>query len=322
MPPVPPPAPPPSPLTIVDAPPADLEAFADAVRQAFGQDRPELAPGHFAWKHRAGTPPPRLVSLVDGKRIVGSAAIVHRSLRQGGALLQAGELVDLFLVPEHRGFAAARRLYAALDRRLRDAPATQAIYALPNPRSKSLNARFLKLADTLTLIPRLGIGSPVAGRHTVRSRTLNAPADDDDLAAVAQWLEGVDGIAWTADALRERLSSPAFDYALHRSQTGLLVSSPRRVRGLPVVLVCAVFVAPGAPLPRPDLRALLGAACRHHRRPLFVYVGLNRALAALPGHPLPAFAGGRAKTVQTRLAQDDRSPLRFDRFEALDCDLG
>ncbi|WP_349357946.1 hypothetical protein [Stappia sp.] len=322
MPPAPPPAPPPPPLTIVDTCPADPGAFADAARRAFGRDRPELAPGHFAWKHRVGMPPPRLVSLMDGDRIVGSAAIVHRRLRQGDALLQAGELVDLFLVPEHRGFAAVRRLYAALDRRLRDAPASRAIYALPNPNSKPLNARFLKLADTLSLTPRLGIGSPVAGRHTVRSRTLHDPAADEDLAAVARWLEGVDGIAWTADALRDRLSSPAFGYALHRSDTGLLVSSPRRERGLPVVLVCAVFVAPGAPLPRADLRALLGAACRHHRRPLFVYVGLNRALAALPGHPLPGFAGGRAKTVQTRLAQDDRNPLRFDRFEALDCDLG
>lgn len=94
------------------------------------------------------------------------------------------------------------------------------------------------------------------------------------------------GIArtWTEATLRWRLASPGARYALHRSRDALAVSTVDRQGRIPVAVLLKVFAA--APLDGRARRAIVRAACRFHRAPLALHVGLNE-MARFKGLPLP-----------------------------------
>jgi GNAT superfamily N-acetyltransferase len=94
------------------------------------------------------------------------------------------------------------------------------------------------------------------------------------------------GIAtiWTPERLSWRLAAPGARYALHRSSRALAVSTLARRHGIPVAVLTAVFAA--SSLDAVGTRALVRAACRFHRAPAALHVGLNDRLA-LQGIALP-----------------------------------
>jgi GNAT superfamily N-acetyltransferase len=90
--------------------------------------------------------------------------------------------------------------------------------------------------------------------------------------------------AWTEEALRWRLSSPGARYALHRSDDALAVTHADRHGGLRVAVLLKVFAT--APLRPAARRAIVRAACRFHRAPVALHVGLNDHVR-FRGVPLP-----------------------------------
>jgi GNAT superfamily N-acetyltransferase len=90
--------------------------------------------------------------------------------------------------------------------------------------------------------------------------------------------------AWTPETLRWRLAAPGSRYALHRSEHAFAVSTADRSKGVPVAMMLKVF-APER-LGRAERGALVTAACRFHRAPLSLHVGINE-IAGLRGPALP-----------------------------------
>ena len=128
------------------------------------------------------------------------------------------------------------------------------------------------------------------------------------------------GLLWTPDRLWARLAKPGAGYALHAGPHLLLVSAPRSDRRASHTLLCAFLARPGSAPRRRDVAAAVSAACRLHRRPLFVYAGINDALP-LPGVLLPARLRPSPMILQLRDFDPAAAPLAPSRFEPLDFDF-
>jgi hypothetical protein len=57
------------------------------------------------------------------------------------------------------------------------------------------------------------------------------------------------------------------------------------------------------------------------RRPLFVCAGLNNALAAMPGLPIPQRLRPSLMLMQLRDFAPEESKVAFDRYELIDFDF-
>jgi GNAT superfamily N-acetyltransferase len=123
--------------------------------------------------------------------------------------------------------------------------------------------------------------------------------------------------AWTTARLRWRLGSPGSRYALHRSEQALAVTTADQRHGVPVAILLAVFTM--SRLSAAMTRALVRAACRFHRAPLALHVGLNDQVD-FHGVPLPK----RLRESPLNLIYRDLSgaarPGPVVRFELLDFD--
>lgn len=125
------------------------------------------------------------------------------------------------------------------------------------------------------------------------------------------------GRAWTVESLRWRLRAPGSRFALHRGDGVLMVTACDARRGVNVAVIAKVFAA--RPLGAGEARALVRAACRTHRAPVALHIGVNDRVTftglALPERlrPSPLNLIYRALDGQPRTAG-------VVRFEALDFD--
>jgi Acetyltransferase (GNAT) domain len=78
---------------------------------------------------------------------------------------------------------------------------------------------------------------------------------------------------WTPETLRWRLARPGARYALHRTDDLLAVSCEDSRHGVRVAILLKVFAT--SRISDRSRRALVRAACRFHRAPIALHVGLN-----------------------------------------------
>jgi GNAT superfamily N-acetyltransferase len=122
---------------------------------------------------------------------------------------------------------------------------------------------------------------------------------------------------WTPRTLRWRLADPTARYALHLSPDALVVSARDARHGVGVAMLLKVFAPTG--VSAAGARALVRAACRFHRAPLALYVGINER-AGLRGAKLPQrFRESPLNLIYRRLDGARPSPS-FASFEFLDFD--
>ena len=191
---------------------------------------------------------------------------VHERARGGGAFVAlASEAIEL----------ARRR-------------GVQAVVGVANANSTPGFVRRLDFT-LLTSLPA-SVMLPMPGpRRAVRSAWVDASAfGRDGLAADAQPLLAApargEARLWTPQTLRWRLARPGARYALHRSDELLAVSCLDSRHGVRVAILLKVFA--GARLTDAATRALVRAACRFHRAPLALHVGLNDLVElSRPGAP-------------------------------------
>jgi len=163
---------------------------------------------------------------------------------------------------------------------------------------------------------------PVPGAPAgIRSEQLREGVSERGLDADIESLLGVprhgEARRWTAETLRWRLRRPGASYAIHRGGNLLAVSCHERRSGLRVAIVLKVFAA--APLSARDTRALVRAACRHHRAPVALHVGLND-LVDFHGVALPQrLRASPLNLIYRSLLTPPRDPS-ITRFEFLDFD--
>ncbi len=176
--------------------------------------------------------------------------------------------------------------------------------------------------ELLTPLPASVMLPTPGSRRGIRSGWADTSAfAGDGLAADSEPLLAapVTGEArrWTPETLRWRLAKPGARYALHRADDLLAVSCQDSRHGIGVAILLKVFapsrVSAGTP------RALVRAACRFHRAPITLHVGLND-LVDFRGMALPERLRESPLNLIYRSLQAQPPPASLIRFELLDFD--
>jgi len=160
---------------------------------------------------------------------------------------------------------------------------------------------------------RRGVRSTCAGESAFAPGGVAADGLDALLAPPARGLAR----AWTAETLRWRLASPGSRYALHRSEHALAVTTVDRSNRVPVAVLLKVFAT--APPGAGERRAIVRAACRVHRAPLAVHVGLND-MVTFDGLALPKRLRSSPLNLIVRRLDEAAPTDTVARFEFLDFD--
>ena len=286
----------------------------------------EAAPGTFRadrlrWLYETafgdGT---TVLALKAGDAKVGHIALVHQTLSVAGRQERAIALVDLFILKAFRSRAAMGGLYGAVEAFCRE-QGIRFILAVPNVKAAGVNTRCLKLAEVAPLEIRVGLGGVPRFWNHVESHSVAGLDPARGAAILARYCGAPgDGLLWTGERLWARLQKPGADYALHAGARVLAISAPRRQGRMAHTMICALLARPGTAPGRGDVAAAVSAACRLHRRPVFVYTGLNAAVPR-PGMDLPRRFRPSPMVLQARDLAPGGDPLAVARFEALDFDF-
>ncbi len=298
----------------------DFVETARLATEGFGMPGVSFQPARLEWLYdTAFSEGTTVLSLYAEDKKVGQVALVRQRVRTGGTAAMAIALMDLFILKPYRSRAAIAGLYGAVERLCQEG-GPRFILAVPNGNAAGVNAKFLALERFLTLDIRAGVALPLAGR-TIASADARQLGPAEAEVLFARFLpDRSSGLAWTAAGLWQRLQDPSHGFAVHATESLLLISAQRVLRRVPHTLLCAFFARPGASVSRTDVNAVTAAACLLQRRPFFVYVGLNGAVP-LPGWSLPERLRPSPMVVQLRDFQAGPTPVTFDRFESLDFDF-
>jgi len=310
-------------ITVSEENAVDFESTAHIATEAFGSKDVTFSPPRMKWLYERGFGQGSAVvaAFDDGKK-VGQIVLLHQRVYLDGQPVVATQLIDLFILQAYRSPTLVRRIYKEVER-LCEAKDIRVILALPNAISAPLNARLVKLRPFLLLPVRVGIslGWPRSERLQF-SGPIKALSKDEAIERLSDFATppGENGLYWDAATLFERISDPTYDYGIHASPDLLLISSPRKTRGLNHVLLCGFFARSGATVASGDIRILIRAACYLWKHRVFVYAGLNESLPHLPGFALPAKLRPPI-LVQLRDTVSAESAPRFDRFQLTDSDF-
>ncbi|HVX76639.1 MAG TPA: GNAT family N-acetyltransferase [Bradyrhizobium sp.] len=309
-------------LTAECEPRVDYAATAEMMTLAFAVEEP-IAPERLEWLYdRSFSSGTTVIALRDGPRKVGQIALVRQTLQQTGERETAAQLVDLFIIPGYRGRQSLKLLYDEVERQFIEQKIRFAV-GMPNAKALSVNAHFFHLQPYLTLPFSMGIS--LARPASVEGLSFRFNPDDRNrlLPLLAQF-GGTDidnGLVWNEIMLFDRLSRPANQYGIHVFGNLLLISSPRRSRGIDHTLLCGFLVRPGHRASQTELDEAVRAACRMWGYRLFVYVGVNNKLPRPPGLVLPQRVRPSPMLVQLRDFRPDKAPMQLDRYELIDFDF-
>jgi len=300
-------------------PAPDIEATAALARRAFGHAGEALEAARFRWTYEAGFDGAVVLAATDAGEKIGQGAFVFQQVQVAGERLRAAQFVDLFVDPARRAGGTVRGIYSGLVQQA-EQQHVGLIFATPNPAARDINRKLMGLADRATISFRIGVVLPFRDAHV---RSFDCETLAERIGDIEPYCAPIPGtrFLWPAASLVRRLTGHPYNrYSLHLTPEAMLVASPRTIRGLPVVLAAAILPAGDRRLTAGQAHALLRAAAAFHRRPVFVYAGLNSALAAPPGIAVPE----RVKPpilVQGRLLAEHQGPIVFDRCELLDFDF-
>jgi Acetyltransferase (GNAT) domain len=297
----------------------DYQMTADLMSLAFGSGS-AIQPAYLRWLYERGfSCGTTVVVLRSEKKKVGQIALVRQLIQLNGRRELAAQLFDLFIIPGYRGRQSLRTLYDEVERQF-NAQEIRFGVGMPNAKAQGVNAHFFNLQPLMTLPFCMGISLSrprdcLSLKVDVCDRTRLLP-----LLAEFRSDAGDNGLIWDETRLLDRMSRPDVTYAIHIVGNLLLISSPRRARGLDHTLLCGFFTKPGHRASQSELNDVVGAACRMWDRRVFAYVGINSRLPRLPGIVMPRRIRPSPMMIQLRDFRPDRVPLRFDRYELIDFD--
>lgn len=302
-------------------PDIDYVATAQMMTLAFAIAEP-TPPERLEWLYnRSFSSGTTVIALRDGQRKVGQIAMVRQTLQLNGERETAAQLVDLFIIPGYRGKQSLRLLYDEVGREFVEQKIRFAI-GMPNAKALGVNAHFFQLQPYLTL--PFSVGTSLSRRASSGGLSFQFdPLDRNHLLPLLAEFGTTDtdnGLVWDEIRLFDRLSRPAKKYGIHVFGNLLLISSPRRSRGIDHTLLCGFLVRSGHRASRAERDSAVRAACLMWGHRLFVYVGINDKLPGLPGMVLPQQIRPSPMLVQLRDFRPDKAALRLDRYELIDFD--
>lgn len=309
-------------LRVLEEPDVDFDETARLAAEGFGKPPGSFSAEKMRWLYsRAFSHGTTVLALRDeSDRKVGQIALVHQAIRLGAGKARAVALVDLFILKAFRSREAIGALYGEVER-FCETQGIRFILGVPNESGARVNIRYLKMSPFLTFDLRAGVANPFNLRRNLVSADAARMGREELMALFSRFLPAAgDGLDWTPAGLCARLSDGSTRFGVHATETLLLISSPRVTRRVPHVLLCGFLARPGATVRPRDVGALVSAACALHRRPVYVYAGVNRAVP-MPGWPLPARLRPSPLVLQIRDFAKDEGPASFDRFDTLDFDF-
>jgi len=265
-----------------------IEATATLLREVFPAATRISEVAYLRWLYEQSPFGPAIeANRDDALGRAGHYAIVPIDLIENGQPQQAALSLNTAVHERARGEGLFVGLATATYEQAR-AAGIEAVIGVGNANSTPGLERRLGF-EVVTPLPTTML-APTPGRTTaVDSAWASAAAfEPGGVAADVERLlqPPATGIAraWTPETLRWRLASPGSRYALHRADDALVVTELDRRWGMPVAVVLKIFAA--APFDKPTSRALVRAACRFHRAPFALHVGLDD-MVELRGLPLP-----------------------------------
>jgi uncharacterized membrane protein YphA (DoxX/SURF4 family) len=310
-------------VTVREETTVDFESTARIATEAFGSKDVKFSPERMKWLYERGFGQgSALVGAFDGDKKIGQIVLLHQNLYLDSQPVTATQLIDLFVLQAHRSPMLLRQLYKEVER-LCKAKNIRIVLTLPNAKSAPLNERLMKLRPFLRLRLRMGASLWWFGTSHIRysGRLDTLPASE-----AIKLLSGFatppteNGVGWDAESLSARIGDPTCDYAVHATANLLLVSSARTTLGAGYVLLCGFFARAQTTIASREVTALIRAACRFWKKPVFVYAGINNSLPRPPGFALPTRLR-RPILLQLRDFASSDAALRFDRFQLIDSDF-
>lgn len=303
--------------------PVDYGETANVANEAFAEPG-KFNPSTIQWLYeKCFSLGATVISLRANGEKVGQFVIIRQKIAHDGQIIDAAQLVDLFVLPQFRSRRSMTALYRAVEQRC-ISEGIRYIIGMPNQKAISANEYFIGLKPFLWLDIRAGLTIPHVSRKVQFSGEYSAGNDSELTPRLTPYMPPIseDGIVWTAASLISRLSRPDYRYGIHATDNLLLISSPRQRKGIPYTLLCAFFPKLGVKPSQTDIRAVTSAACATWRRPLFVFPGIHQAIVGGPGLRLPQWL--RPSTMLVQMREFDRDPpaFAFDRYQSLDFDFG
>ena len=285
--------------------------------QAFGRIGPELSSERFSWAYKSGYDRVTIISaFTDGIKI-GQLVSFSKTLCLAGRSVQAAELVDLFVSPEFRGMKVAGKLYKTMrDMLERDGIAV--LYTYANQRASYLNRRHLGLEESTQLPAYIGLHLNL--RSSKQSDVTICETVDEIAAACTARTNAAsqNGVTVTAEQLARRISSPIHKYVSAHCGDVAIIGSPRVVKSVPLLLICATFTTLDRPPDNKTVRMLTSALCGASDREIFLYAGWNDAFNFEHGFRVPGSLFQGRLVIQSNFLDSRRND--FGRFELIDID--
>lgn len=293
---------------------------ASLAQQAFQKDGPELSAQRFLWSYRQGYERATIVSAFADDAKVGQLVCFFKTFFVHGQKHTAAEFVDLFVSPEFRGFKVASSLYKEMQKVVANEGA-DVLFAYANEGASVLNRRFFGMEEVTQLPARMGYCLPFAATRSAVNITVQQNVDL--VASTCSDCQGPGhegGVELTREELRKRISSPIHRYLCASDGETAILASPRIIRSVPLLLICATFSRRGATPDRQTTRAMIESLCRAAERHAFLYVGWNDAVDLSNGFPVPERLVKGKFLIQSNCLNSRRDGI--GRFEILDVDYG
>ena len=192
----------------------DYEVTARIATEAFRSKEVLFSAERMKWLYeRSFGQGTTIVSVSDEGAKIGQIALIHQIIYSDGEPCVAAQLVDLFILRSYRSPPLIRRVYKEVER-LCLAQNIRFILAMPNEKSGSLNARFLKLKPALWLQIRAGIGlrgpRPSKLKYSGHLKSMTKTAAIDLLSGFATAAVET-GLRWDGETLFNRTNDPTCD---------------------------------------------------------------------------------------------------------------
>jgi GNAT superfamily N-acetyltransferase len=294
------------------------ELTSGLATEAFEKDGPALSAARFSWTYGGGYDDVSIVSAFANGTKIGQLGCLFKTFVLDGSECTSAELVDLFVSPQYRSTKVASLLYRDM-KKVVAAKDAQLMFAFANAGASVLNKRYFKMDEATSLPLRLGFPSRLGFSGSGSSVTVLKEIERIAQACIECASFDGGGVKLTVEQLRNRISSPVHHYVCATNGEIAILASPRVIRSIPVLLICATFAAKKAQNPD-TVPPLVRSLCRVTGRRAYLYAGWNDAIGMRNGFGLPERLSRDKFVIQSNFL--GRSRKSIARFELLDVDYG
>ncbi|WP_153768013.1 GNAT family N-acetyltransferase [Labrenzia sp. CE80] len=295
----------------------DFDQTSEVACQAFGKETPELSARRFEWTYRSGYKQVLVVSAFSEGKKIGQAGAILKKIYIGEKEHKAAELIDLFVLPDVKDFRVVSEIYRKLKSEIKSRNIFL-IYTHPNKKSLILNKRFFKLNQITVLPIKVGFR-----RIFIREKSNKKFKIYRGVECISKEIIKINKsfiCIFDQMDMRKRIDSPVHSYFLVSDGNLGFLCSPRTIRGVKILLVCATYCQSPEIVSKAEICDALAISCKVAKRFAYVYVGWNRVLGNGFGFHLPRRWSSNKFSIQSNFVGEHLQDI--EKFEIIDLDYG